>query len=190
MLPSHRRPSDDPPALLPTTYFFLLSVCSCAAKTVCLWVIGIMSINTSGEKLSRPYYGCFSESTTVPTSGWMSFDEGSTDIVVSCVVSKKVCRRPYIIVKSECEFFFTELNIRDRFRVAGSILRPPPRSTNAHKLTAATNIVLYEFLATARPHYVTQKYYRYICRKSAVCVGISHVKVATSRHPLATRLAL
>lgn len=56
------------------------------AKTICLWVIGIVAVNVASETLSRAYYGCFSESTMVPSSGWMAFDEGSTDITVHCVV--------------------------------------------------------------------------------------------------------
>lgn len=59
-------------------------------KTICLWVVGAVSVNLSSETLSRAYYGCFSESTLVPSSGWMAFDQGSTDITVHCVVPKKV----------------------------------------------------------------------------------------------------
>lgn len=59
---------------------------------ICLWVIGVIAVNISGETLSRAYYGSFSEADTVPPSGWMAFDEASTEISVSCVVPKQMVR--------------------------------------------------------------------------------------------------
>lgn len=58
-------------------------------KLICLWVIGVIAVNISGETLSRAYYGSFSEAATVPSGGWMAFDEGSERITVSCVVPNK-----------------------------------------------------------------------------------------------------
>ncbi|CAN0416447.1 unnamed protein product, partial [Ectocarpus sp. 12 AP-2014] len=60
--------------------------------TVCLWVIGTITVNITGETLSRAYYGSFSEATTVPSSAWMAFDEESGGISVSCVVPKTTSR--------------------------------------------------------------------------------------------------
>lgn len=60
-------------------------------QTICLWVIGVVTVNVSSETLSRAYYGCFSELRVVPSSGgWMSFDQGAMDITVQCVVPRKV----------------------------------------------------------------------------------------------------
>lgn len=57
---------------------------------ICLWVIGVITVNISGETLSRAYYGSFSEAATVPSGGWMAFDEGSSEeITVACVAPKK-----------------------------------------------------------------------------------------------------
>lgn len=59
---------------------------------ICLWVIGVITVNVSGETLGRSYYGSFSEAATVPSSGWMAFDEGSGVITVSHVVPNKMVR--------------------------------------------------------------------------------------------------
>lgn len=56
---------------------------------ICLWVIGVITVNVSGETLGRAYYGSFSEAATVPSSGWMAFDEGSGGITVSYVAPRK-----------------------------------------------------------------------------------------------------
>eukprot|EP00903_Cladosiphon_okamuranus_P008959 g8573.t1 len=62
-------------------------------ETICLWVIGVITVNVSGETLGRAYYGSFSEAATVPSSGWMAFDEGSGGITVSSVAPKKALHK-------------------------------------------------------------------------------------------------
>eukprot|EP00752_Nemacystus_decipiens_P007282 g6518.t1 len=62
-------------------------------EVICLWVIGVITVNVTGETLGRAYYGSFSEATTVPSCGWTAFDEGSGQISVSCVVPKKVMHK-------------------------------------------------------------------------------------------------
>lgn len=61
-------------------------------KAICLWVIGMVAVNVASETLSRAYYGSFSESTEVPSTGWVGFDEGSTGVTVHRVIPKKVQR--------------------------------------------------------------------------------------------------
>lgn len=59
-------------------------------QMICLWVIGVISKNIWGDNLSRAYFGSFSESNSVPSSGWMAFDEGYPDFTVHRTIPKKV----------------------------------------------------------------------------------------------------
>ncbi|CAM9852836.1 unnamed protein product [Scytosiphon promiscuus] len=62
-------------------------------ETICVWVIGLIAVNISGETLSRAYYGSFSEADTVPLSGWMAFEKASKEISVSSVDPKRTKRQ-------------------------------------------------------------------------------------------------
>lgn len=77
-------------SLQPYSAFLCSFDFSVSRKTICLWVIGVIAVNVSGETLKHAYYGAFSELPTVPSGGWMAFDEGSTGITVHHVVPSKV----------------------------------------------------------------------------------------------------